>query len=139
MNAIHAWDFNGNLTDQSYQLETREEKIKRLKQLGYKSVWFENEESGESERIELNSADNKILFRVDFSFVSTVKEYGKTKTKHGVNHIFVFADKADDISARIDILKIFAPKRATDFIISSCDIVKELEKNAPCLVINHPN
>ena len=64
MKVYYAEDFNGNLTSQSHQLETEDEKIARLRNLGYKRISIQDENTYED--IPLNSMpDEAALWLVD--------------------------------------------------------------------------
>lgn len=134
MKAIYAKDFNGNESQQDYQLETMEEKIARLRLEGYKEVWIADEYDGESETIPLNNINNKLLYKVTYTYDENVTAKGKVKVKHRVASIYIYADNTEKISKRTDICENYACRKPKNLSIVSIEAADSMEKGMPCLV-----
>lgn len=135
MKAIYAKDFNGNESQQNYQLESMEEKIARLKKFGYKEVWIVDEyDLGESETISLNSINDKSLYKVTYTYDENVTANGKVKAKHRTADIYIYANNAEEISKRTDICENYACRNPKNLNIMSIETADSMEKGKPCLV-----
>lgn len=134
MKAIYAKDFNGNESQQDYQLETMEEKIARLRLEGYKEVWIADEYDGESETISLNNINNKSLYKVTYTYDENVTANGKVKAKHRTADIYIYADNAEEISKHTDICENYACRNSKNLSIISIETADSMEKGMPCLV-----
>lgn len=133
MKAIYAKDFNGNESQQDYQLETMEEKIARLKLEGYKEVWIADEYDGESETIPLNTINNKLLYKVTYTYDENVKANGKVKVKPRIASIYIYADNTNTEKI-LDICENYACRKPKNLSIVSIEAADSMEKGMPCLV-----
>lgn len=117
MKVYYAEDFNGNLTSQSHQLETEDEKIARLRNLGYKRVSIQDEyDDSYFEDISLNSVpDNATLWLVEFKETNNVA--GKVKSRK--QEICIYANTVEDASASLAMFKNLAKSKISDIMCTA--------------------
>ena len=121
MKVYLAEDFNGNLTSQSHQLETEDEKIVRLRNLGYKSVSIQDEDDDSYyEVIPLNSVpDDATLWLVAFKETIQETNHGRKRLKRLKREFCIYANTVEDASASVTMFKYFKKSKISDIIITA--------------------
>lgn len=129
MRVCYAEDFNGNLTSQSHQLETEDEKIARLRNLGYKRVSIQDEYDDDLyEDISLNSIpDDFTLWLVEFKETNTIA--GKAKSRK--QEMCIYAKTVEDASSQLEMFKILARGKISDIM---CTAISQPKDNILTLV-----
>lgn len=84
-------DFNGNMFQADYQLESLEEKIKRYAILGYKELSIGYEDTPIHGVITLNSKERKTLYKVVVNYSQNVNKNGGTRIKGRTCDFYVYA------------------------------------------------
>ena len=126
MKVYYAEDFNGNLTSQSHQLETEDEKIARLRNLGYKRISIQDENTYED--IPLNSIpDEAALWLVEFKETNTIA--GKAKSRK--QEMCIYAKTVEDASSQLEMFKILARGKISDIM---CTAISQPKDNILTLV-----
>lgn len=120
MKIYYAEDFNGNLTSQSHQLETEDEKIARLRNLGYKRMSMQDDNAYETTT--LNSiSDETTLWLVEFKETNTIA--GKAKSRK--QEICIYAKNVEDASSQLEMFKILAKGKISDIVCTSISQPKD--------------